>query len=117
MSGKPAKGKPPTLHEMVADAMNEQGFLLAQAVQAHVQHRSPMMVGGLPPWEYTQREYPVTASDGSQTRIDLEFRSAREKGVYACIECKRAHPAYKRWVFFNQDRTNTCGTLWFEIVQ
>jgi hypothetical protein len=101
---------------MVACAMNEQGFLFAQKVQEVLQFSAP---GRISPqlWQFVDREYPVTASNGEQTRIDLVFRNSTERGVYACIECKRADPLYKRWVFFNEDTSNSHGTLHFELVQ
>jgi len=101
---------------MASAAMNEQGFLFAQKVQESLQYPSPGKVSP-PEWEYIDREYPVTASDGSQTRVDLVFRNARHPGVHACIECKRADPLYKRWVYFNEDRISQYGTLHFEIIQ
>ncbi|HWW02437.1 MAG TPA: hypothetical protein VNZ64_22255 [Candidatus Acidoferrum sp.] len=117
MSDKPTKSKkdetPPSIEEMVSGAMNEQGFLFAQAVQETLQCGNPNSPAPQA-WQYVGREYPVTASDGSQTRIDLVFRNSTERGVYASIECKRADPKYKRWVFFDEDRDNS---LWFETVK
>jgi hypothetical protein len=98
---------------MVAAAMNEQGFLFSQKVQETLQFPGPGRVSRLP-WQFEAREYPVTAFDGEQTRIDLVFRSTEEMGLYACIECKSANPLYKRWIFFDND---TSQTLFFEVIQ
>jgi hypothetical protein len=113
---KLARPAPPSVEDMVSAAMNEQGFLFSQKVQESVQYPSQPKLNG-PEWVFVEREYPVTAYDGSQTRIDLVFRNVAERGIYACLECKRADPLYKRWVFFNEDRSNPSGTLYFEVVQ
>ncbi len=47
-------------------------------------------------------EYPVTAADGTQTRIDLLLRHASSRNVYICVECKRPNPKYKNWIFFDK---------------
>src|SRR6266446_2966780 len=53
-------------------------------------------------------EYPVTAADGSQTRIDILLTHRSASGVYMCMECKRPNPKYKTWIFFDTD-TNVAG--------
>ncbi|HEV2392213.1 MAG TPA: hypothetical protein VG146_07595 [Verrucomicrobiae bacterium] len=115
---KPIKTPPPTsgIEEMVAAAMNEQGFLFSQAVQATLQFQPSWKISPAE-WQYVEREYPVTASDGSQTRIDIVLRNAYQQGAYAAIECKRAHPLYKRWIFFDEHRDCPKAPLHFEVVK
>lgn len=92
-----------TPEEMIAAALNEHGFLLQQVVKKKLQ-------GSLGPkgdtqsyWEFVATEYPVTAADGSQTRIDILLHHASVKGLHLCLECKRPHPKFKKWVFFDRE--------------
>jgi hypothetical protein len=87
----------PTPEEIAAAALNRQGFLFSQATRERIKLSSSGNV-----WEIMAGEFPVTATDGSQTRIDLLLRNRREQGKYICVECKRAHPKYKRWIFFDR---------------
>lgn len=88
---------------MVATALNEQGFMFAQLVRENIQFGTSGLGDVTKTWRCVASEYPVTANDGSQTRIDLVLRSIRSRELYACIECKRAHPAYKQWIFFDKE--------------
>ena len=100
---------------MVADALNEQGFLFSQRVREVIQYGNQGILQT--DWAYVEKEYPVTAADGFQTRIDIVLRNLKERGFYLCLECKRAHPAYKKWVFFDKDYGtggDQPGTLFLE---
>ena len=100
-----SKTPPPALtaEQRVAAALNEQGFLFSQAIRDKVKFDRPG--NGLPQkaWKYVTQEYAVTAADGSQTRIDLVLQHARSQGHFLCVECKRANPHFKQWVFFDQE--------------
>jgi hypothetical protein len=106
-----------TQEEMVAAALNEQGFLFSQVVRQKIRYNIPG--GGTPQtaWRYVESEYPVTASDGSQTRIDLLLDHRTQKGVHLCLECKRANPLYKQWFFFDAEfgpGGSSPSTIFFE---
>jgi hypothetical protein len=106
----------PSPEEMVATALNEQGFLLSQVVREKIQNQIPGDQDTQSAWKYVASEYPVTGTDGSQTRIDLVLR--RPANVYLCLECKRPHPQFKRWVFFDKECSaypKHTGRLAFEI--
>ncbi len=105
---------PPPLEQMAADALNEQGFLLAQVVREKIRGLLPGDRHTQSTWAYVEGEYPVTAVDGSQTRIDLVLRSG---GVHLCLECKRPHPQFKRWVFFDKQRSGRLGFETYQVQQ
>jgi hypothetical protein len=65
-------------------------------------------------WKYVESEYPVTATDGSQTRIDIVLKNGP---THLCLECKRPNPQYKRWNFFDRDPNVVPGTLSIELYQ
>jgi hypothetical protein len=88
---------------MVAAALNEHGFLLQQAVWLKIQARTGDSSDKQDEWSFVATEYPVTAADGSQTRIDLLLKHRHAQGVHICMECKRPNPKYKRWVFFGSE--------------
>jgi hypothetical protein len=94
-----------TQEEKVAAALNEQGFLFSQVVREKIKCDRPG--AGQPQrfWRCLTNEYAVTAADGMQTRIDLVLQHVRDPGVFLCVECKRANPLYKQWVFFDRE----CG--------
>jgi hypothetical protein len=94
----PPSGLSATPEQLVADGLNQQGFLLAQAVRNEIDMHIPN--GSYKGWKCLTHEYSVTAVDGSQTRIDLVLQMNAHPGHVACIECKRANPLYKRWIFF-----------------
>lgn len=93
-----------TLEEIVSQALNQQGFLFQQRVyhEAKIgfegqQHRSR--------WTFEGAEYPVTAVNGRQTKIDLvlQHSEASSRGLFLCVECKRANPNYRAWVLFGSE--------------
>lgn len=94
------------LKERVASALNEQGFLLQHRVADAVAESKEKHGHS---WVVVTDEYPVTASDDKETRIDLvlanediEPLGSNEPRVTwcLCVECKRANRDYKAWVFF-----------------
>jgi hypothetical protein len=102
---------------MVAAALNEQGFMFAQVVRDTVRFG----VGGTgrpnEKWRSLTTELPVTASDQSQTRVDLILKHNTAQGVYLCVECKRANPLYKQWVFFDKTTQDPAAQWYFEYFQ
>ncbi len=58
---------------------------------------------GEPFWRFEAAEYPVTAINSRQTRIDLVMANCQSAGTFLAVECKRANPDYKCWALF--DRT------------
>jgi hypothetical protein len=93
--------------QVVANALNEQGFLFAQIVREKICNRVDEDGDAQNRWGLIASEYPVTASDGSQTRIDLVLGHGSQRDICLAVECKRANPLYKRWVFF--DKANGVG--------
>jgi len=92
-----------TQEEKVAAALNEQGFLFSQMVREKVKSHRPGNGQAQKAWNWLAQEYAVTATDGTQTRIDHVLQHTRNLGCFLCIECKRANPLYKQWVFFDRD--------------
>jgi hypothetical protein len=92
-----------TQEEMVAAALNEQGFLFSQLIRDNIKFGVSGKGNPSGLWKCIAAEYPVTASDGSQTRIDLVLQHATSGGFHACVECKRANPLYKQWIFFDKE--------------
>ncbi len=101
-----------SLEQMVAAALNEQGYLLSGVVRDKIQNKLPGDTQTI--WKYVESEYPVTATDGSQTRIDIVLRNG---STHLCLECKRPNPQYKRWIFFDRDQNVVPGTLSLEVYQ
>jgi hypothetical protein len=87
--------------KFVADALNEHGFLLQQAVVDKLRGKTGN--DRQRQWNFVASEYPVTAADGSQTKIDILVKHAGRDETYLCIECKRPNPRFKKWVFFGND--------------
>ena len=85
-----------------ADAPNEQGFLFAQLIREQICNRLPDQSDPQRSWEFVEQEYPVTAVDDSQTRIDLILRHRITSNVYISLECKRPNRKYKTWLFFDR---------------
>lgn len=85
----------------MANALNEQGFLLGQVLRAKIRGDLPGHNDAQSYWQYVESEYPVTAADGLQTRIDLVLSHGAS---FLCLECKRPHPDYKQWIFFDQQQ-------------
>jgi hypothetical protein len=94
-----------TFEELVAGALNEQGFLFQQKV-AHVLRtasQKPVMERQHK-WRFEAVEVPVSLPDGQETRIDLVLRYGDQDPCFwwVVVECKRALPDYKAWVFFGE---------------
>jgi hypothetical protein len=87
-------------------ALNEQGFLFAHLIREKVSNNIRDDVDGQNDWVCVASEYPVTATDGSQTRIDIVLRRAQtslgQRNIHLCLECKRFYPKYSRWLFFER---------------
>ena len=94
----------PTPEDQATTALNEQGFLFAQAIRDKLQSTVASGNQQKGKWIVLTQEYAVTASDGAQTRIDLVLRRVAANGHYACVECKRHNPRYRRWVFFDRNK-------------
>jgi len=94
------KSKPVSPEESAANALNEQGFLFSQVVRDSIRNQLATDSELKKHCEIVACEYPVTAINGDQTRIDhvLKFGS-----YHLVIECKRANPTYKRWLFFDKE--------------
>jgi hypothetical protein len=101
-SVKPIIPQPPA-EEVVALALNEQGYLLhhkvASALRASNQDRRV-----LHNWRVESCELPVSLPDGNETRVDILLRHRGSPGIpwRVVLECKRAARDYKRWVFFGE---------------
>jgi len=89
--------EPPTKEAAAAKALNEQGYLLAHRICDEITNSSSCG------WRLLGSEYPVTAADGSETKIDHVLSRG---DLHLTIECKRAHPMYKRWLFFHRDSSS-----------
>lgn len=79
--------------QKAADALNEQGFLFTQIVRETI--RSGIGGSKQGGWKLLGTEYPVTAIDGSQTKIDLVLGHTRAANVHICLECKRPNSKFK----------------------
>ena len=90
---------PVSAEQAVTNALNEQGFLFAQIVREKISNRLAGDTDTQNEWQFVTHEYPVTAVDGSQTRIDHVLR---KYDFHLVLECKRANPDFKKWVFFQE---------------
>jgi hypothetical protein len=101
---KPPSGQQRLGHIQVAEALNEHGFLFQLLIRQKIEKRpsDPLKAN----WEYVENEYPVTAVDGTETRIDLvlHHRSRLNGGLHMCLECKRPNPNHKTWLFFDRQQ-------------
>jgi hypothetical protein len=88
----------PRIEDLIASALNEQGYLFAQVVREEFLNR-PHGSQHQDEWKWVTMEYAVTAGDGSQTRIDHVLQRGN---CHLIMECKRANPAFKKWVFFDR---------------
>jgi hypothetical protein len=99
--------KPIDPKKLISDALNEHGFLLQQVIRKRLEGPVEGSPDPLEKWEdkwrFLAAEYPVTAADGSQTRIDLLLQHHCFTGMYVCMECKRPNPKFKKWVFFDRE--------------
>jgi len=98
---------PLTPQQIVAQALNEQGYLFHHKV-IHVLRPSS---GAKHDWFVEASEVPVSLPNGDETRVDIVLRHRPkdpENPWRVVMECKRATRDYKRWVFF-ADAKNTSG--------
>jgi hypothetical protein len=120
VSTKPkAKTSDPTENqtELVVAALNEHGFLLQQVTRQKLEgymanSTTDTRDKWTDSWRFLAAEYPVTAADGSQTRIDMLLRHKNATGVHICMECKRPNPKFKKWIFFDRDSNVTGMHSW-----
>jgi hypothetical protein len=95
--------EPPPVEEIVAAALNEQGYLLQHKIANVLE--TPDTDGKFPHgWEIEAEEIPVSLPNQLETRVDLLLRHGPQKQSpwRAVVESKRSSPDYKRWVFFGQ---------------
>ena len=91
----------PATEEMIADALNEQGYLLHHKITHVLQKRPPKTEHA---WDIEASELPVSLPNGNETRIDLVLKNGKAHGSWRiALECKRSARDYKRWVFFGED--------------
>jgi len=93
---------PPKPEQIIADALNEQGYLFQHKLTANLlAHEASKSAQHN--WQLEAVEVPVSLPNGDETRIDIVLRHGRDSvPVQAVIECKRSARDYKRWVFFAQ---------------
>ncbi len=90
--------------QLVAAALNEHGFMLQQVIRRKLDGSiKDTKDEWKDQWRFVATEYPVTAADGSQTRIDLLLRHCYGRSVHICLECKRPNPRFKKWIFFDRE--------------
>ena len=111
---RPPEAKP---YEIVAAALNEQGFLLQHKVAETLAKPDDRQTHAHQ-WQVEALEVPVSVANEA-TRIDLLLRhySSKESPWYAVLECKRLAREYKRWVFFGEkykSRGPTAGSYYIE---
>lgn len=102
--------------KIVADGLNTQGFLFQDKIYHEMksgyerqEHRTR--------WVFEAAEYPVTAENNRQTKIDFVLTHVEERGIHLVLECKRSHPDYRSWVFFGRNpavRSEPSSLLCFE---
>jgi hypothetical protein len=88
--------------EDAAKALNEHGFLFQLLVRKNNEIQHHLHEDSANDWQIVGEEYPVTALDGTQTRIDLVLRHQRSRGFHICLESKRPNPKFKSWLFFDE---------------
>jgi hypothetical protein len=90
-----------TPEEVVALALNEQGYLFHHKIIQILLPPSDTKVFKHD-WFVEASEVPVSLPNDMETRIDLVLRHnpKQESPWRVVVECKRADPKYKRWVFF-----------------
>lgn len=87
--------------ELVANALNEQGYLLHYKVVSMLESSSAR--GAFDhDFHIDAVEVPVSIPNGDQTKIDIVLRpQASKSGIWRIVvECKRASRDFKRWIFF-----------------
>lgn len=101
MSSEQKREEPATPEDIVATALNEQGFLF----QHRLAEELKKLRGAVPDahnWMVDAIEVPVSLSNERETRVDILLRqySGGVNPWYAILECKRAARDFKRWIFF-----------------
>ena len=90
--------------DIVASALNEQGYLFQHRV-LDVIHTNARADQWGDTWAVEAFEVPVSLPNHDGTRIDIVLRHKKQGSPWRVIvECKRAAPDYKRWVFFGQNQ-------------
>ncbi len=97
-----APSSQPTPEEIVADALNEQGYLFHHKIVDVLEagRRGKFSHN----WYVEASEVPVSLPNEKETRIDLVLRHGPQLGKpwRVILECKRSARDYKRWIFFGQ---------------
>lgn len=95
---------PLSAEEIVAQALNEQGYLLHHRILAEI-HTASRKDQWDDTWAVEAFEVPVSLPNHDETRIDIVLKH-KKPGTpwWLTVECKRAAPNYKRWVFFAQNQ-------------
>ena len=98
---KPPKS-PQTPEQVVADALNEHGFLLQHKIAGIL--RSGNDRNHKHNWHIEASEVPVSLPNGEETRIDLVLcqNAITRRTWRLLVECKRSARDFKRWVFFGE---------------
>lgn len=94
----------PSIEQIVADALNEQGFLFQHKI-ATVLLAPEKADKAKHKWQLEAAEVPVSLPNGSETKIDLILRLGPESNcpVRVVVECKRSSRDFKKWIFFAQN--------------
>lgn len=96
--------QPQTPEEIIALALNEQGYLLQHRV-LDVIHTNARADQWGDTWAVEAFEVPVSLPNHDETRIDIVLKHKKAGSPWrVVVECKRAAPDYKRWVFFGQNQ-------------
>ena len=87
--------------EIVALALNEQGYLFQHKI-VQVLQSGDESNGVRHNWFVEAEEVPVSLPNSEETRIDMVLRHGPALGNpwRIVVECKRSSPEFKRWVFF-----------------
>ena len=93
---------PPPAKEVIAAALNEQGYLLHHKVLSVLELAKHDINSGHS-WIIDASEVPVSLPNDKETRIDIVLRYGGEESMpwRVVLECKRAARDYKRWIFFS----------------
>ncbi len=93
----------PSLEEVIAAALNEQGYLLQSKVASLLEAQAAIATPKHS-WYIEASEVPVALSASAETKIDLILRNRQEQlsKWRLIVECKRAARDFKSWVFFGE---------------
>lgn len=107
----PTKPQDSLTPDLIAMALNEQGFLFQQKISIEVIKEDSVPEAELHYWHRHAVELPVSIPSGEETRADIVLSDPPDtgKGWHLILECKRAHPDYKSWVFFDKDGVSFNG--------